>query len=352
MKRAPVYPCLAFLILSTTACFSQQPAAEKGSSAPRAEVLAVIDGKEITDKDLAIEGDLLQLRQKEYELRQEALDKVVERHLLAKEAAERGVSVDELKQQEILSKVSDPSEAEIEGFYEARKGRIGQPFEDVRDQIAAVLKEVQVRSAQEEFVATLRKKSAVEIYLAPPQVEVDLSRSPTRGPHDAPVTIVEFSDFQCPFCRRVQPVLRELSEKYGDQIRWSFKDLPLVSIHPEAQPAAEAARCAGDQGKFWEYRAALFEESRLNAELHQRISESLQLNPEEFQKCLSSQKYAEVVQADLAEAESLGINGTPAFVVNGVILSGAQPVEAFTRIIDRELAKLSRRGAADTSTQD
>ncbi len=117
-----------------------------------------------------------------------------------------------------------------------------------------------------------------------------------------------------------------------------YKDLPLTKIHPDAVGAAEAARCAGDQGKFWEYRDALFAESRVTKQVHPKIVEALGLDAVAFEECVSSQKYNQAVQADGAEARSLGISGTPAFVVNGILLSGAQPKEAFARIIDAELA--------------
>jgi protein-disulfide isomerase len=160
-----------------------------------------------------------------------------------------------------------------------------------------------------------------------------------KGANDALVTIIEFSDFQCPFCRQVQPALAELQARYGDKIRWSFKDLPLSSIHPQAQGAAEAARCAADQGKFWEFRAAMFAASSITPELFQTTADGLGVNSDEFKTCVASGRHREAVLADSEEAEGLGISGTPAFVINGVLLSGAQPLENFVSVIDRELAR-------------
>ena len=155
------------------------------------------------------------------------------------------------------------------------------------------------------------------------------------------MTLVEFSDFQCPFCKRVQPTLESLFEEYEGKISWVYKDLPLTSIHPDAVGAAEAARCAGDQGKFWEYRDALFAENRVTKQVHPKIVEALELDKAAFDECVSSQKYNEAVTADGAEAQSLGISGTPAFIVNGILLTGAQPKKAFVRLIDAELAAQS-----------
>jgi protein-disulfide isomerase len=200
-----------------------------------------------------------------------------------------------------------------------------------------MLKDSQYSTARQAFVDKLRGGAEVKIVLDAPRLSVDLSGAPMRGPDDAPVTIVEYSDFQCPFCRRVQPTLSTLQERYGDKIRWSFKDLPLVSIHPAAQKAAQAARCAGEQGKFWQYREELFQNTKISDDLHDEISSKLELDKPPFQSCLDSEKFKAAVEADSAEAQSFGITGTPAFVINGILLSGAQPLEAFTAVIEREL---------------
>ncbi len=171
--------------------------------------------------------------------------------------------------------------------------------------------------------------------------ELPVGSSPSKGAAEAAVVITEFSDFQCPFCRQVQPALAQLQERYGDKIRWAFKDLPLNSIHPQAQKAAEAARCAAEQGKFWEFRAAMFESTSITNELFHSTAEELGVDGAEFKTCLDSDRYRDGVNADSEEAQSLGITGTPAFVINGVLLSGAQPLENFVRVIDMELDRAS-----------
>lgn len=337
MRRfsAYVFP-FVLLGLPGAACSQTELAKEP---AEKESVLAVVNGVSITAADLDIEGKLLQLRQQEYELRRGGLEEAIEARLLEQEAGQRGVSVEALLDEEVNSKVADPTDVEVETFYERRKSRIRRPLEDVREQVKDVLKQANAQQVRDRFVAGLREKGEVETYLDPPRLPVDLSEAPLRGPADAPVTIVEFSDFQCPFCKKVQPVLNQLADKYGDQIRWSFKDLPLTGIHPGALRAAEASRCAGDQGKFWEYRSGLFDAGRVTNDLHPKLGESLGLDMESFQSCLASEKYREAVQADGAEAEKLGITGTPAFLVNGILLPGARPFEAFIEIIDRELQR-------------
>jgi protein-disulfide isomerase len=275
------------------------------------------------------------------------LQNAIAERLLEAEAARRGVPLAGLIEQEIQSKVADPTDQEIVAFYEQQKQRIRRPLEDVRPQVAEALKSIKAGMVQDEFVAALREKSDVEVRLEPLRVPVELTNAPQRGPADAPVTIVEFSDFQCPFCKRAQPIIQQLRERYPTQVSWRFKDLPLNSIHPAAQAAAEAARCAGDQGKFWEYRDALFDAEQITENMHQGVAESLGLDSAPFLECLESSKYAEAVQADSLEAQKLGISGTPTFVVNGIVLAGAQPFEEFTRVIDDELR---RKGVNATAT--
>ncbi len=332
-------------IIFALACSTQGAPQSAESSAPRAEAggvggaLAVVGGVEITEADLNVRGELIRLQQEEYRIKSEALEEAIGAELMEQEAKRRGVTVEQLEIEEVSSKVEEPSDLEVEAFYEQQKARIRQPLEAVRAQVKELLTNIRSREVRNALIGSLRAGSKVRVMLDPPRLPVRLEGAPILGKTDAPVLIVEFSDFQCPFCRRVQPTIEQLQAKYGDKIRWSFKDLPLVSIHPEAKKAAEAARCAGDQDKFWEYRAKLFATSNINDALHQRTSEELGLDQTSFQQCLSSGRYASAVEADSAEAAAMGISGTPAFLINGVLLSGAQPLEAFEQVIDRELER-------------
>ena len=332
----------ATLLLTACSATGQNPAPSPSASSGSEGPLAMVDGKPITDEDLNVRGELLQLEQQAYDIRMQALEEVIADRLIEAEAAKRGVSKEELIATEISSKVSDPTPLEVEGFYEQQKARLRRPLEEVRPQVAELMKGLREREVRMGFVAGLRESSDVKVLLDPPRMTADLTGAPFRGPEDAPVTIVEFSDFQCPYCRRVQPTLARLQQEYGDKLRWSFKDLPLISIHPDAMKAAEAARCAGDQGKFWEYRAAMFESSQIDRSLHDRTAEELGLDQEKFTACLESDRYAEAVEKDLREAESMGLSGTPACLINGVLLSGAQPFEQFQAVIDRELEKVQQ----------
>lgn len=329
----------AAMLLTACSATGQNPAPAPASSFSISGPVAMVGGKPITDEDLDVRGDLMQLEQQAYDIRMEALQEVIADRLIEAEAAKRGVSKEDLLESEITSKVADPTPLEVEGFYEQQKARIRRPLEEVRGQVAELMRGLREREVRLKLVAGLREGSDVKVLIEPPRMSADLSHAPFRGPEDAPVMIVEFSDFQCPFCRRVQPTLKRLQEEYGDKLRWSFKDLPLINIHPEAKKAAEAARCAGEQGKFWEYRAAMFASDQVNRALHDRTAEELELDTEKFTACLDSDRYTEVVEKDLHEAESMGLNGTPAFLINGVLLSGAQPFEQFQLVIERELEK-------------
>lgn len=306
--------------------------------------LAILDGEPITDADLDIESKLLDLRQQAYQARLEGLDNLITRRIVEKEAAKRGVTGRELLQKEVNDKIADPTHEEIEEFYRKQKTRINKPLEEIREQIGDFLKNQRLTKARNEFVEALKKDSEIRLLLTPPRVPVAVGDSPRRGPADTPVTIVEFSDFQCPYCRRVQPTLISLLQKYPDKVSLVYKDLPLRSIHPEAQKAAEAARCSGEQGKFWEYHDALFEIRRITKDDFTKVASDLKLDTLEFVACLDSGKHKPTVDADFDQAMQIGAKSTPVFYINGVQLKGAQSIDDFIQIIEAELASAATTG--------
>lgn len=177
----------------------------------------------------------------------------------------------------------------------------------------------------------------------PPKAEVSVDDDPFLGNEEAPVTVIEFSDFECPFCKRFHnSTLDQLISDYVDtgKIKFVYRDFPLTSIHPNAQKAAEAAECADDQGKFWKMHDLLFDRSpALSEDKLTNYAEELGLNVEQFQDCLASGKYADEVGKDFADGLAAGVNGTPTFFINGERLIGAQPFSAFQAIIDKQLEK-------------
>lgn len=328
-----------FLLLGAAAhCAEQSP-------------VAAVDGVPILETDLNVRGQLSQLEQQGYQLRLRAVEEAIGKRLLEKAAAARKLTVEELLQQEVDSKVGEPSPQEVEAFYLGQRDRIQQPLEAVREQLAKTLRSLRVGEARQKLMRSLRQKSEVSILLEPPRQAVEIGQAPRKGPANAAVTIVEFSDFQCPYCKRVQPTLRQLAAKYGDQVSLVFKDLPLP-IHPEAERAAQAARCAGAQGKFWEYHDALFAATALQRDSYAEIAKKLDLDAGEFQTCLDSGKQRAGLEADMQQARRLGFSGTPVFLINGLMLNGAQPLEAFAQAIDRELEAANKRRTATSGYKD
>ncbi len=305
------------------------------------EIIATIDGVPIYLEDLGIKSEMIKLMQQEHDLKKKALDELIANRLLNKEAESRGITVNRLLKAVIESTVRDPTIKEVQKLYNAQKTRINKPFEEVSNELTKILRNNMEQIALKRFITNLKDKSDIEYKLDQPRFPVELTTMPLRGPEDAPVLIVEFSDYECPYCRRVQPTMKKLREKYKDQLRWGFKDLPLVKIHPEATRAAIAARCAGDQNKFWDYRDALFEAKKLTGDLYPGLAEQLNLDTETFMSCLETKKYQANVNEDSAEAAELGFTGTPSFLVNGIALVGALPISAFESVIDLELKTLA-----------
>jgi protein-disulfide isomerase len=333
--------------LAGLACLCLSPLVWSGQKPAETDpVVAIVDGTPIHESELGLRTQLLQLDQQAYELRQRALQHVISERLLEKAAKAQNLTVEEFLKQRVDSQVPEPSPQEVEGFYWGIKDKLNRPLDEVREQVARRLKALKTQQARQDFMEKLRKQASVEIFLEPPRVQAEVPDAPRRGPATAPVTITEFADYQCPYCRNVEPVVEELMEKYGDQVSLVYVDLPLTNLHAEAEPAALAAQCARDQGKFWEYHDALFKAARLDSNTFAEIAKSLGLDLGQFQKCQEEGKYRDRINAEVEQARSLGISSTPTFLINGVLLSGAQPLEAFTRIIGDELERANQGTSA------
>jgi protein-disulfide isomerase len=207
------------------------------------------------------------------------------------------------------------------------------------------LEEQQTTTARQDLIAELRKAGPpVRILMDPPRVTVAVgSDDASQGVATAPVTVVEYSDFQCPFCQRVMPTLAALRTKYGDKMRLVWKDFPLTQIHPQAFVAAQAGNCAREQGKFWEYHDRLFaNQQALQPEFLKKYAAEVGLDAGTFNACLDSSKYEARVQESLGTGTRLGITSTPTVYVNGRMVNGAQPMDVFQAIIDDELARAGK----------
>jgi protein-disulfide isomerase len=306
-------------------------------------VVAVVNGKEITEQELLerVRGEVLKLEAQMYQVRRNGTEELVSEYLLEQAAQARGLTGEQLLQQEVDAKVSEVTDKEVDDFYAANQARIRKPLDEVRPQIRTYLQQNKLTEARRIYLKGLRDKAQVKVYLTPPIVEVSAEDAPVKGPVDAPITIVEFSDFQCSYCRRVLHVLDQLLERYPDKVKLAFRDFPIVNIHPHAQKAAEAAHCAAEQGKFWEFHDLLFEKQEAIATTNfADHAKALGLEITTFQACLDSRKHQEKVERNYAAGVKAGVSGTPAFFINGRPLSGAQPFEAFKAVIDEELERL------------
>jgi protein-disulfide isomerase len=349
--RLQSWPFAACLALGTMAWGiipgsspSSAEAAEKTQTRPASTSppVAMIAGAPITAAELdELAGSkLFQVRQQEYTVRRQVLDEAIGKRLFDAEAAARNISVDELTRIEIGGKAAPVTDVEKKEFYDKNKARFGAtPEEQALGQIEAGLRQQRVRDRRAEFLKELRGKANVQVLLEPPRVTVGEANNPAKGPAGAPITVVEFSDFQCPFCARVNPTLAKLQEAYAGKLRIVFRDLPLLNIHKNAGHAAEAAHCANDQGKFWEMHDRLFaNQAKLAPADLKEHAVALNLDATAFNQCLDSGKYTAEWKRDSEEAGKLGLSGTPAFFINGRLLSGAQPYDAFAQVIDEELA--------------
>ena len=344
IRRSSSFPLAVFLALcfiAATACSSEMSpggAAAKKEAADPAAAVATIDGQPITQAQL----DERAARQL-FEVRKQMLEEMLAEQVLDKEAQAQGLTREALLAREVTSKVTDPTQAEIDQVWEANKARMpGKTKEQVAPDIINFLKGQKAPRMQQGYLQSLRTKYKTQILLEPPRVAVGVDDDPAKGPAKAPVTIVEFSDFQCPYCSRAEAVVKQILENYKDKVRLVYRDFPLP-MHPNASKASEAAQCANEQGKYWEYHDALYaDQSKLALTDLQATAERLGLKTEAFKTCLDSGKYAAEVSKDLADGQKAGVSSTPSFFINGVPVTGARDYAAFAEIIDRELANAKK----------
>ena len=335
---------LIFLLLGSAGAVAQT-----AGQAKQKEPLAVVAGQPIYDDDLVplVQAQVFQLRLQEYELKSKALDKLVNQKLLEAEAKKKGISPDKLLEQEVDSKVPEPTEAELQALYLVQKQQLGKSFDEVKPQLQRLLKKAKVDQARQDYYKTLREQAGVSILLQKPKVEVAYDPARVRGDPKAPVVIVEFSDFQCPYCQSVEATLKNLLAKYDGRVRLAYRDLPLREIHPQAELAAEASRCALEQGKFWEYHDLLFQnQNKLNHDGFVGFARDLKLDEKQFESCLSGGKYKAQIEEDRQAGLRAGINGTPGFFINGNMVSGNQPAGSFETLIEGELAAAKNKRTA------
>jgi predicted DsbA family dithiol-disulfide isomerase len=346
-RQAAAVVAILAVALAAPACAADAPkaAAPAQKAESGADVVAEVAGQPITRAQLeeSLAPQLSQLDRQRRALLEQGLDGLVEERLLDAEAAARGIPREALLQAEVESKAGEVTDAEAQAFYQENQARINRPYDQILPQIKQFLAQNKRQELRDRLVSGLRVKHSAKILLEVDRIEVAEAGSPSRGPAGAPVVLIEFSDFECPFCSRVVPAIQQVEKTYGEQVRVVFRQFPL-NIHPNAQKAAEAALCADEQGKFWELHDAMFASQReLGVEQLKTKATGLGLDATRFNDCLDSGKLAARVASDLADGQKAGVTGTPAMFVNGRFISGAVPFQTLEKLIDDEL---SRKGIA------
>ncbi|MBI3050720.1 MAG: thioredoxin domain-containing protein [Acidobacteria bacterium] len=341
--------CAILLALACATPAQQRPAAQSGSGS---EAAARVGERTITMTEVderwrqTQPAQRAQAVQQMYQGRREALDAIVAEMLIEQAARAKGLDPEEFTESEIARRMQPVTDGQVVAFYQENQSQMqGRGLAAMSPAIQRYLEEEQRASAYRALVSDLRKAGPrIETVLDAPRYEVEVAPDdPVLGGAKAPVTVIEFSDFQCPFCQRVMPTLKRLREAYGDRVRIVWKDFPLTSIHPQAFKAAEAGQCAREQGKFWEYHDRLFaNQQALEPEFLKKYAAEVGLDAAKFNACLDAAKYAERVQEQMGIGNALGVSSTPSVFINGRLLNGAHPYETFAAVIDEELDRATR----------
>lgn len=286
----------------------------------------------------------MRMLQQVYDARRRALDLVIGDLLIEREADSRGVSREELLAAELPSRTLPVTDEEVQLIYERNQNVLGgRPLEDVRSQVVAAIEQQRPMQALRQYMEELRADADdVAITLAsldPPRQQIAvLADDPARGPSNAPILLVEFSDFECPFCQRATGTLDELFDRYQGQIRFVYKDYPLPN-HPNAFKAAEAGNCAHEQEMFWEFHDKMFgSQDALEVPALKEYASELGLDAAAFSACLDEGRHASRVQRDVEIGQEYGVSSTPTVFINGRPVLGAAPLETFDQIILEELS--------------
>ena len=331
--RVPVF-LLGVVLSAGVSLYAQETADSK-------QVIAEVGGQTLTFEDLQQQqgGKLLQARYQYYMNQRKVLDQLIDDKLIEIEAKNRQLSADQLLNTVVYKDLKDPTEDQLQVYYEGMEAT--EPYESVRDRVLEHIRGLRKEKARAAYVKQLRSSASVQVLLAPPFADVNLQDAYVHGTKNPPVTLVEFADYECPYCQKITPELQKLEKEYGDQLAVVYKDFPLP-MHRTSQKAAEAARCAGQQGKFWEYHDVLFYSKQLQVADLKADARVLKLDGDRFDKCLDDGAETAPVKKSLEEAQKLGLTGTPSFFVNGHFFSGAADYAVLKEMVDLQRATLPR----------
>lgn len=300
-------------------------------------VVAEVGGVKVTLGELEQQesAKLLSAHYQYYQAQSKALDALIDKKVLEQKAKSENLTVEQLIDRDIKSQVKDPTEDQMKVYYEGLE--TDQPYEAVREKILDKIRQLRSDKVRAAYVKELRSHTNVTIALAPPRANVEVADNQVLGPKTAKVTLVEFADYECPYCQKVAADVKKLAADFGDKVAFTYKDFPLP-MHSRAEKAAEATRCASKQNKYWEFHDELFHSKELDVDQLKAQARALQLDPIQFDKCLDSGAEAAAVEKDRKEGVRLGITGTPSFFINGHYLSGALDYAALRQIVEQQLA--------------
>ena len=323
------------------------------------KTFALVNGEAITEAEVTAlaAADLAALEAKKaaspatYErdkllILHRAMGSIIEDKLIGLAAARDRVTKEQVRIAEVESNVETPSPAEVEAFYQANKAQISAPHDQAIPLVRQYMIDQSRRRYEDALFNVLKRQFPVKVLLDPIRAEIATAGHPSRGPETAPVTIVEFSDFQCPFCGGLFPTLKAIEKNYPDKVRLVYRQFPLTNIHPLAQKAAEASLCANDQKRFWEFHDSMFgDQAHLMVEDLKKRAVDLKLNTTEFDACLDGGSKAGAVKKDIDEGSKLGVRSTPSIFINGRGLAGNQPYADIRDMIEDELQRQAQAAA-------
>ena len=333
--RRTILALALVLAVATTGLFSLR--AWAGPDENPSQVVARVGDQDITLGELMKRepAKMMDAANKYYQAENEVIQEAVNNGILEQAAKKEHVTVDQLLDKHVRGKIKDPSDEGLRVFYEGLQNP--PPYEEIKDKIRQHIRDVRMQKAMMAYAKSLRDSTTVVVMITPPKEEVAIGNAPVEGSRDAAVKVVEFADYECPYCRKVQPTIDKLRKQYGNRVAFAFKDFPLP-MHKHAEKAAEAARCANAQGKFWDFHDKLFSADSLEIPEMKTYARSLNLDGAKFDKCLDSGGEAAGIQKDQAEGSRLGLTGTPTFFVNGHFISGNVSYETLQGLVDQELA--------------
>jgi len=327
-----------FSILSISAFAAGVDASSDGSA------VLEIDGKKISLSEFEQKQPtaLLKARNSFYDAEKTALYAYIDQYLLEQQAKKENLTVDQLLDKHVNSTIEkDPSDEALEVYYEGLNSK--DSFDKVRGQILEHVRQIRIDKAKATYLKSLHEQSKVTLLITPP-------RAITASTKDqaAAVTVIEYADYECPYCQQEEPIIQKIQSEFKGKVAFIYKDTPLP-MHPHAEKAAEAARCAGAQGKFWEYHDQLFQTKQLELAQLKSLAQTMKLDTEAFDKCLDSGQFSAMIKDQLTEASALQVEGTPSFLVNGRFIGGGMNYEDFKKLVDEEINNAGKPG--DTATR-